>query len=483
MNRQLRIVSMLLLASMVSSIVRAQSTSLLLEEGIYTEQTLGDLGVAIKIYQQVIADARSSRSTAALALFRIGMCYQKSGQKNLAQNTFAQLAKSYPEQQDLLRKIPVSVVALQVKPAPWVDGEVLKTVVSDQNGMVLMRNEYRTESVPERNQWHLQKISVGLAGTFQYTSIRADNRDMTPISCQTKMKGLVYGEYDNSQTIYAPDHVISSKTTSGKVKARRSSLRSPTYDYEGVVQLIRCLALAEDFEVAIPAFVVSLESLFDEKIKVVGRETVTVPAGTFDCYRVAVSDQNIDRDRECWISMDSHSYPVKSTFANTIEVLESVTTADGDRTVSFQDSLTGVSLSAPPAWVIKGFDLNVAVRILITDPELNCEGEIWVENRHESKPVELSPARQANAFQYDKSKVKEFAVRTGSQDTTPISGLHSLRWIVDYLDPRDGHRIVACRAIVLSATKEYSLEFRSDATDFNQLRATLDSIILSLRLR
>lgn len=485
MNCRTRAGWVLVLALGMSVVAGAQSISLLLEKGIYTEETLGNLGEAIRIYQQVIADIQADRPTAALALFRIGMCYQKGGQKNLAQSTFARLAKSYPEQRDLIRRIPPSAAVPQLKPAPWVDGEVLKTVVSDQNGMVLMRNEYRTESVLERDQsaWHLQRISVGVAGTFQYTGVRVDNREMVPIRSRMNMTSRANGKYDTYLATYAPAYVQSSMTTSGKARTRRSPIKSPIYDYEELVQLIRCLPLAEDFEVAIAAFIVSIESVFDERIKVVGRETVTVPAGTFDCYKVFISDHNAERDRECWISDDSHSYLVKSTFANTLEELESVTTADENQAVYFKDSLTGISLSAPPGWLIKGFDLNVAIRILIADPELNWEGEIWVEDRPQSKPAELSTAWQANAFQYEKSKVKDFTVRPGSQDTTPISGLPSLRWIVDYLDPRDGHGIVAYRAIFLNETKVHSLEFCSDTASFDQLRAALDSIISSLKLR
>ena len=37
----------------------AESNTVLLEKGIYTEQTLGDLDEAIKIYEQIVADELS----------------------------------------------------------------------------------------------------------------------------------------------------------------------------------------------------------------------------------------------------------------------------------------------------------------------------------------------------------------------------------------------------------------------------------------
>jgi tetratricopeptide (TPR) repeat protein len=88
------------------SALSAQDPSVLLEKGIYEEETLGNLQEAISIYQRVAAAAEANRATAALALYRLGVCYQKSGRTTDAQAAFARLAKLYPEQKELLAKIP-----------------------------------------------------------------------------------------------------------------------------------------------------------------------------------------------------------------------------------------------------------------------------------------------------------------------------------------------------------------------------------------
>ena len=59
-----------------------QSASTLLQEGIFTEETVGDLDAAIKIYEKIVDDDKANRAYAAQAQYRVGRCYLKQGQKD-----------------------------------------------------------------------------------------------------------------------------------------------------------------------------------------------------------------------------------------------------------------------------------------------------------------------------------------------------------------------------------------------------------------
>ena len=50
----------------------AESAAELLEKGIYTEQTVGDLAAAIEIYTRVVENTEANRPHAAQAQFRLG---------------------------------------------------------------------------------------------------------------------------------------------------------------------------------------------------------------------------------------------------------------------------------------------------------------------------------------------------------------------------------------------------------------------------
>ncbi len=56
-----------------------RTPSQLLEKGIYTEETVGDLDKAIEMYQQALDSARANRTILAQAQLRLGLCFLKQG--------------------------------------------------------------------------------------------------------------------------------------------------------------------------------------------------------------------------------------------------------------------------------------------------------------------------------------------------------------------------------------------------------------------
>src|SRR5438552_893368 len=101
----------------------AVSPSELLEKGIYSEETKGDLDAAMKLYQQIVAEGKEGQAVAAQAQYRLGVCYYKKKNYTEATAAFEKLVKDYPEQKELLalaREYLAGAVALM--PAPWTDG-------------------------------------------------------------------------------------------------------------------------------------------------------------------------------------------------------------------------------------------------------------------------------------------------------------------------------------------------------------------------
>jgi len=87
-----------------ASLVWPESPSVLLEKGIYTEQTVGDLTKAIEIYQKIIADARAARPAIARAYCRLGECLAKQGKREESIAAFEELIARFPEQKDLVAR-------------------------------------------------------------------------------------------------------------------------------------------------------------------------------------------------------------------------------------------------------------------------------------------------------------------------------------------------------------------------------------------
>src|SRR5439155_7333169 len=80
----------------------AQSVSALLQKGVYSEETVGDLDAAIKIYAQIVAEADANQALVAQAHYRLGLCYLKKGQKPEAGAAFRKVVEQFPKQTELV---------------------------------------------------------------------------------------------------------------------------------------------------------------------------------------------------------------------------------------------------------------------------------------------------------------------------------------------------------------------------------------------
>lgn len=82
-------------------------------------------------------------------------------------------------------------------------------------------------------------------------------------------------------------------------------------DAPGAMQVIACLPLTEGYTTAFRNFDVLKQKEEVEQLKVAGVESITVPAGTFDAYKVELSSSDGGTDSKIlWIAKDSRK-PVK----------------------------------------------------------------------------------------------------------------------------------------------------------------------------
>ncbi len=108
-----RNIAILAVAALVfTSLAWGQSASTLLQEGIFIEETVGDLDAAIKIYEKIAASDEKNRTYAALAQYRLGMCYLKKGQKQEAAVAFRKLIDRFPMQTERVAQAKGQLSAL-----------------------------------------------------------------------------------------------------------------------------------------------------------------------------------------------------------------------------------------------------------------------------------------------------------------------------------------------------------------------------------
>ena len=300
-----------LLASVLGGgmVLRAQTTSELLQKGIYMQETVGDLDGAIKIYQQVAQMAKESRANAAQALYRLGICQQKKGQQAEATKTFRALIEEYPDQTDVVANAQALVPAdgsTKLLPAPWGDGESLTFRFKLANGTPGGLMVYNV--VPSKtNSDHWLFYNATCTGTCtpfvksQSVLVEADKETMKPVrSTRTSTSPRI----DTVRITYQGTEARIEKQGED---TRTITLDNGVWDNDELVAVMRRLPLAPGYktslEVVSPAGTVMRLGL-----SVTGVEDVwTAGGGSFHCYRLKLDTFN----QTFWISNDSNRYLVK----------------------------------------------------------------------------------------------------------------------------------------------------------------------------
>ena len=174
----------------------APSYSQLLENAIFTEETLGDLDAAIEIYQELLGRAQAERSYVAQAQFRLGLCYLKQGKLDEAVVALQKLVSDFPNQEQLVSQARARLSELghpateagmlarqvwagadvDVWGAPSPDGRYL-TFVDWTTGDLAVRDLASGEKrrLTEKGEWHESKAYA------EYSVVSPDSRQVAYI--------------------------------------------------------------------------------------------------------------------------------------------------------------------------------------------------------------------------------------------------------------------------------------------------------------
>src|SRR5436190_2045383 len=221
------------------------SPSELLEKGIYSQETKGDLDAAIALYQQVVSEAKDANALAAQAQYRLGVCYYKKKDFAKASATFEKLVKDYPEQKELVKLANEYLAgAVALTPAPWADGEELRLDVKFQSGFKIGVAAYTVNS-GETNGHKIWRIGSHLfAGVQHLSRVEVDADSLKPL--HSRWKHSLIGDV---HAVYAPGHV--DLKVKGKDSPKKIDLETITYDNEEVIQMMRRLPLGTNYSTTI----------------------------------------------------------------------------------------------------------------------------------------------------------------------------------------------------------------------------------------
>lgn len=450
---------------------RADSPSELFEQGIYSEQTKGDLDGAMQLYQKVITQARSDQTLAAQAQYHLGVCYYKKQDYTDASAAFETLLKDYPDQKDLVamaRKYLAGATVLQ--PVPWSDNENMRLDVRLAGGLKIGVADYSV-SAGQTNGQKMWRISsrVSAAGSESVSHVEVEAGTLKPL--HSIWKHSLLGEVD---TAYSQDHA--DLTTIGTGETHKLEFDGSVIDNEEAVEWMRCLPLAGGNKSSQQVLTSLGSHVITLKTEVSGPEQITVPAGTFDCYKV-----QLNIGQTFWYSADANHYLAKLEAGGVIMELASVTQRVPGEKAAYSDPTFGFSLLAPAGWAFdkQEIDQSNKTDVSILDPQGMASSVLEVQTMSTLKADETNSLRTfANARLAEKAKaVKGLQARSDTWQNRTLAGRPALSVVSDYTEGKAKKVLYAVWSF--GPTNGACFCAQVSAADFDGFRQKFDAVVNS----
>lgn len=451
----------------------AASPSELLEKGIYTEETKGDIEGAIAIYQQLVGEAKAGQTLAAQAQLRLGQCLLKQNRAGEAQAAFEKLIRDFPNEKELVAKarehLPGDIV---LSPVPWVDGERLQLVIALPTGFEIGAMVYRADLVETdgRKVWRVGGRMF--AGAQSFSTVDADAETFHPIS--SRWKHTLLGDVS---AVYRATEVETKKVDA--TESKKIVFDKSVFDNEQAMHVMRRLPLEVGYKTTVPIIAtLGAGTVIPVSLEVVAKEAVKVPAGEFECFKV-----QLNIGQTFWFSNDAHRYVVKFEAGGVNANLVSIAQRAPGQPVQFQDETLGVSLTTPPDWVVQKQKTPKSTTIHLLDPEADSEGGSLEIKATDSltAAARTSPRAWADSDFLDAAmkELKDVKVRPQSWQNHVIAGRPAVSCVADYVD-RERPMVLFSAYLTGPKTSEH-FSLACEATKFEALRGPFESIIASYR--
>jgi hypothetical protein len=380
----------------------------MLELGIYSEETKGDLPAAIALYAQIVEEADANQALAAQAQFRLATCLHKQGDYAAATAAFEKLVRDFASQKDLVTLAKEYLAeGAALLPEPWVDGEEMQYAIRLPSGIRvgLARRSVHADMRDGRKIWRFQ--GQARAGGNEWSRVEVDAETFKPIECHWKIN--VMGEAHTTYTETGAETRLK-----GTTDLKHVTFDGPVYDNEQAFFLLRRLPLADGYETTFKVHSGLSGMLIDLPVRVSGPSPITVPAGDFSCFKVVL--KVFQMEQVFWISDDAHRHLVKlEANGAVLELLRTVNVAAAQPVV-YHDDMLNFSLTAPAGWMMERVNPTDTSEsnVMLLDPHGTALAQLSVENVDH-----FAPDVSASAGNWADYKIKQISQRVSRFDLVP----------------------------------------------------------------
>ena len=201
----------------------------LLQKGIYTQETAGDLDGAIKIYHQIVDSHPIQREIAAQAQYRLGMTLLAKGDAALASQEIQRLGWDFPDYKELIasaKNTSGTLKTFTLRPADPAAGHAGKFYVANGEIFVAANHDAEfdfTKTVGVRGT----VLQVQLINPISWLIVNYNGNADTPMRVSLASPSTLYQGGWTAQTVKAGDEV----TVTGAPALDGSSVMQATSVY------------------------------------------------------------------------------------------------------------------------------------------------------------------------------------------------------------------------------------------------------------
>lgn len=450
----------------------AGSPSELLERGIYTEETKGDVDAAIAIYQQLVAEAKANNSLAAQAQYRLALCLQKKNRSIDAKAAFERLISDFPGEKELVAKarghlpaeIPLGLVT-------WADGERLVLNLTLGNGMEIGAMETRADLVESngRKVWRVGRLMSG--GGASVSTVDVDPDTFRPLA--SYWKHTMLGEVSAT---YGAAEVELRKV--GSADPTRVPIEKTVFDNEACFHLPRRLPLAVGYKPTINIVAtIGGGTTIPIVFEVVKKETLEVPAGKFDCFKI-----QLNIGQTLWFSDDAQRYLVKFEAGGAVGQLASIGQRKAGAPVAFRDDELGITFNAPAEWLVHRFGKGKPSKnTLIRTFDANADSTDGGMRLFATDTLPAAARQSSRAWaESNIASMKGAKVRADSWKTLNISGRVAAACVVDFTEDGKPHVQYLVHAVGPKTSEFFVIS--SAPEKFDTLKAAFETVLTSYRI-
>jgi hypothetical protein len=412
----------------------AETPSALLEKGIYTEETVGDLDAATKLYKQAVAEAKKVEAVAAKAQYRLGLCLLKQGKKKEGIAALEQVVRQYPGQKEIVaaaRKHFPATPGLKLLPPMWGQGESLHYRIKLGGGMEVGAVVYSVveAKLDGKKIWRFHSETLA-GGNHLASRVDANFDTFMPIDSSWLIGGV------ENKCQYQRGKVILKTVAAGGEASKTIEVDGAPYDNEEGLFVFRCLPMADGYKTTVPIFTSFGATTININFEVTGKETVEVPAGKFRCFRVLL--RMLPANQTFWFSDDEHRYPVKIEANGVVIPLVKIEHLKPGESTKYSDA--EFALALPPGWSVyrpkasgQGQKTDAEEAFLLVP---NVDWEVHIKTtKLEKLSAEAKQSPRAWAEQELPKADKEFkglTIRDDSWKSITVSGQSAVAYVADF---------------------------------------------------